>query len=75
MKYQKRAILKKCQNKVDFLICELFFIKELNPMIETMLKRKQTQSTRNHSQQTRKSQANVFNMTQLQKSEAIYNSV
>ena len=40
MKYQKRAILKKCQNKVDFLICELFFIKELNPMIETMLKRK-----------------------------------
>ena len=41
-------------------------------MIETMLKRKQTQTTRNRSQQVRKSQANVFNLTQLQKAEAIY---
>ena len=45
-------------------------------MMKTMLKRKQTQSTRNQSQQASKShQAKVFNLTLPQKAEAIYKTL
>ena len=43
--------------------------KIVTSLIETMLQRKQTQSTRNHSQQASKSQAKVLNLSQPQKAE------
>ena len=52
-------------------------MKQTNGMslMETMLKRNQMQSTRNHSQQASKSQAKVLNLMPPQEADVIYENL